>query len=452
MTMPQRTEDSAVPTRPGRAPGGRDPARPALSRRDPGRRGRLRRRRRLLRPLGVPDHRTPDRGPRATGRISLGRLLRPTRATHPPGGRRRGGQHAARRRAPPVAARRPAGRRRRPRRRPLALQHPLRARRDRLLRGRRTRRRCCTTGRSRWRSSSTCCGRSCSWSSPDWDGHASRWRSSPSASWSARSSCPWRYDRRSGPWAYYSLPTRAWELAAGGLLALAAPWYRLAAWPAGRRIGWLGVACSSPASRPSMRRRPTRASRPCCRPSAPSPSSRPAPGHGRPGRSRSPGPHFDGSAGSPTRCTSGTGRSSSSVRWRSARGRRRKARAGADLPVRLGLVVVASCRRAHVAVRGGAVPSGPPGARCVVVAGSPWQARWLLTVVVGSTTMGVVAAREVDAVGTRRPGDRRSRADPARGLRTRIRASPIPIDDASAPPMTSAARHVDGPGRRRGAD
>jgi peptidoglycan/LPS O-acetylase OafA/YrhL len=50
----------------------------------------------------------------------------------------------------------------------------------------------------------------------------------------------------STPWAYYSLPSRAWQLAAGGLLALAAPAF---SWLLARRlgslvapvIGWLGV-------------------------------------------------------------------------------------------------------------------------------------------------------------------------------------------------------------------
>ena len=45
----------------------------------------------------------------------------------------------------------------------------------------------------------------------------------------------------SGPWAYYSLPTRAWELAAGGLLALAAPWYRWMRGPLAAATGWAGV-------------------------------------------------------------------------------------------------------------------------------------------------------------------------------------------------------------------
>ena len=45
----------------------------------------------------------------------------------------------------------------------------------------------------------------------------------------------------SQPWAFFSLPTRAWELAAGGLVALAAP--RLARLPgvAAATLGWLGL-------------------------------------------------------------------------------------------------------------------------------------------------------------------------------------------------------------------
>src|SRR5215216_7002669 len=43
------------------------------------------------------------------------------------------------------------------------------------------------------------------------------------------------------PWAFFSLPTRAWELAAGGLVALAAS--RLARLPglAAATLGWLGL-------------------------------------------------------------------------------------------------------------------------------------------------------------------------------------------------------------------
>ena len=43
------------------------------------------------------------------------------------------------------------------------------------------------------------------------------------------------------PWAYYSLPTRAWQLAAGGLLALAAPWLGRIPDRVAAVTGWLGV-------------------------------------------------------------------------------------------------------------------------------------------------------------------------------------------------------------------
>ncbi len=43
------------------------------------------------------------------------------------------------------------------------------------------------------------------------------------------------------PWAFFSLPTRAWELAVGGLLALAGPYTRrVPAWALGA-IGWVGL-------------------------------------------------------------------------------------------------------------------------------------------------------------------------------------------------------------------
>jgi peptidoglycan/LPS O-acetylase OafA/YrhL len=47
--------------------------------------------------------------------------------------------------------------------------------------------------------------------------------------------------RANQPWAFFSLPTRAWELAVGGLLALAAP--RLGRLPVGGRalLGWAGI-------------------------------------------------------------------------------------------------------------------------------------------------------------------------------------------------------------------
>ena len=45
----------------------------------------------------------------------------------------------------------------------------------------------------------------------------------------------------SGIWAYYSLPTRAWQLAAGGLLALAVPWISRSHGPVAGSVGWFGV-------------------------------------------------------------------------------------------------------------------------------------------------------------------------------------------------------------------
>jgi len=45
----------------------------------------------------------------------------------------------------------------------------------------------------------------------------------------------------SEPWAYYSLPTRAWQLAAGGLVALAAPWLSRAPRRLAMATGWVGV-------------------------------------------------------------------------------------------------------------------------------------------------------------------------------------------------------------------
>jgi peptidoglycan/LPS O-acetylase OafA/YrhL len=44
-----------------------------------------------------------------------------------------------------------------------------------------------------------------------------------------------------GPWAYYLLPTRAWQLAAGGLLALAVPLLGRMPRPIAALVGWLGV-------------------------------------------------------------------------------------------------------------------------------------------------------------------------------------------------------------------
>jgi len=44
-------------------------------------------------------------------------------------------------------------------------------------------------------------------------------------------------------WAYYSLPTRAWQLAAGGLLAIAAPSFRARSGALAPCLGWSGALC-----------------------------------------------------------------------------------------------------------------------------------------------------------------------------------------------------------------
>ncbi len=46
----------------------------------------------------------------------------------------------------------------------------------------------------------------------------------------------------SAAWAFYSLPTRAWELALGGLLAVAWPWLARLPDPVVAPIGWIGLA------------------------------------------------------------------------------------------------------------------------------------------------------------------------------------------------------------------
>ncbi len=45
----------------------------------------------------------------------------------------------------------------------------------------------------------------------------------------------------SEPWAYYSFPTRAWQLAAGGLIALAGPWLGRSPRRLALATGWVGV-------------------------------------------------------------------------------------------------------------------------------------------------------------------------------------------------------------------
>jgi peptidoglycan/LPS O-acetylase OafA/YrhL len=47
--------------------------------------------------------------------------------------------------------------------------------------------------------------------------------------------------RGSQPWAFFSLPTRAWELAAGGLVAFGAPWLRALPERLAAAVGWTGL-------------------------------------------------------------------------------------------------------------------------------------------------------------------------------------------------------------------
>ena len=108
--------------------------------------------------------------------------------------------------------------------------------------------------------------------------------------------------------AYFVTPTRAWELGAGALLALAGPFDRS---PAALRaaLSWLGLAAIAVAALRPRRATPFPGTPRCCRCSARSPSSAPARPRGRlapPGcwRSRP----FSAWATSPTRSTSGTGR------------------------------------------------------------------------------------------------------------------------------------------------
>jgi peptidoglycan/LPS O-acetylase OafA/YrhL len=52
--------------------------------------------------------------------------------------------------------------------------------------------------------------------------------------------CVW-LTRLDKPWAFFSLPSRAWELAVGGLLALGATYLRRAPSPVGAAVGWSGL-------------------------------------------------------------------------------------------------------------------------------------------------------------------------------------------------------------------
>jgi peptidoglycan/LPS O-acetylase OafA/YrhL len=102
--------------------------------------------------------------------------------------------------------------------------------------------------------------------------------------------------------AYFVTPTRAWELGAGALLALVAPFDRSSA-ALRSLLSWVGIAAIAVAALTYT------AATPCCRCSARSPSSAPArpPAPGR-RRASCPSRRCSSSATSPTRSTSGTGR------------------------------------------------------------------------------------------------------------------------------------------------
>ena len=263
------TSTWALPPRRRRSAGDRDRRRRRLPRRAAVLRRRLRRRRRLLRDLRASSSPACS-SPRShrDGHVSLARFwarrarrLLPA-ATLVLARRRRSLSWFA------LPAARPPQRRAR-HRRLGALRRPTSASpRRRPTTSPRTRRRarCCTSGRSASRSSSTSCGR-CSSSrslaarasaaatrtragrpSPPPRGRARR----RSASSRSRSRCG--SPRASQPWAFFGMPTRAWEFAIGGLLAIGAARARAAAVArrAGRRLARrrgaarLGRAASTP--------------------------------------------------------------------------------------------------------------------------------------------------------------------------------------------------------------
>ena len=195
---------------------------------------RVRRRRRVLRPVGLPDHRTPSRrGPLARLGIA-GRLLRQASASDPPGRRADAARHERRRVLPPEL--RP-GRRTRsrtactPARSPPTSTSPSgvsttspRANRPR---------RCCTTGRSRSRSSSTssglCCCRSSLFGVAAYRrrGATARREAAPCSESCSCSRCAslaysiWLTSTAPTA-AYFSPFTRAWELGLGATVAVCA--------------------------------------------------------------------------------------------------------------------------------------------------------------------------------------------------------------------------------------
>ena len=201
----------------------------------------------------------------------------------------------------------------------------------------------------------------------------------------------------SAPWAYYSLPTRAWELAAGGSLALAAPLYRWLRGRAAAFVGWLGVGllvASLGAIHPTTGYPGLAALLPTCGAIAIIASG---------GERGSPGSILLAKA--PLRWLGRVSYSLYLWHWpililgpiALGLANTDEGAAGADLFVRLGLVGLALIlavitwrfveepfRRAH--------PSRASRSRGFALAGAT-----VLSVVVGSAALGVIAARETDA-------------------------------------------------------
>ena len=142
-------------------------------------------------------------------------------------------------------------------------------------------------------------GAPCRASAPGSPLSSSSWRRWSRTSWSRGTAVSW---------AFYSLPTRAWQLSLGGLIAVAAvPLARIPRPADDRRsAGWRSRR-SSPPRWCSTAASPTRARGPSCRHSPPGRSS--CRGREPTGRGASwPCGRCGSSAGSATRSTSGTGR------------------------------------------------------------------------------------------------------------------------------------------------
>ena len=206
---------------------------------------RVHRRRHVLRPVGLPRHAASSCATsRSTGAHPLRPVLRPALPADPARRRRRAGRHRGR-----LLDRRDAGRgARRARRRSRRRSSTSRTGTSSTSRPTTSLRtstaiRCCTSGRSRSRSSSTSCGRCCSrglylLAATARAAHGGRCASS----WSCGArrvddarACTRR--RRTSNRAYYGTDTRAYQLLAGAALALTpqvlhlgARWERLARW------------------------------------------------------------------------------------------------------------------------------------------------------------------------------------------------------------------------------